>query len=137
MRTRLLSLFFAGAVGATAADMPYGRLRDAAKEPGNWLTYSGSYAATRFSTLDEINTANVQSLRPEWVYQLPRPGTFECSPVVVDGVMYIAEPPTAVSALDARTGRRYWTWSATLPDDLITIGFPRTNRGVAVLDDMV
>jgi glucose dehydrogenase len=38
------------------------RLVNSAKEPQNWLTYSGDYAGRRFSTLDQITTANVHSV---------------------------------------------------------------------------
>ena len=71
------------------------------------------------------------------MYQLGSESQFETSPVVFDGVMYISEPPSNVTALDLRTGRRLWRWERHLPKDLQTIGFGRTNRGVAVLNDMV
>src|ERR1700731_3326142 len=45
------------------------RLLDSAKEPQNWLTYSGDYAGRRFSELNQINTANAHSLAPKWAYQ--------------------------------------------------------------------
>ena len=119
------------------AQVPYSRIRDAAKEPGSWLTYSGGYHSQRFTTLKEINRKNVAGLRSTWVYQLRRPGTFEASPIVVDGIMYIVEPPSTVTALDARAGRALWSWSPTMPKDVKALGFPPTNRGVAILGDMV
>jgi alcohol dehydrogenase (cytochrome c) len=36
--------------------VPYERIREAHKEPGNWLTYSGGYNGQRYSLLDQINT---------------------------------------------------------------------------------
>ena len=71
------------------------------------------------------------------MYQIKKPGVFEASPIVADGVMYISEPPSTVTALDVRTGRPLWTWSPPIPDDVIVIGSPPVNRGVAILDDMV
>ena len=108
-----------------------------ASNPGNWTTYSGNYAAHRFSPLTQITAANVQNLHPIWIYQLDERGEFEVSPIVVDGTMYITEPPGTVSALDARTGRRLWSYRRELPKDLRTLGFGRVNRGVAVLGDTV
>ena len=51
--------------------------------------------------------------------------------------MYMTEPPSTVTALDVRTGRPLWTWTPKIPDDVIVIGSPPVNRGVAVLDNMV
>ncbi len=117
------------------AQVPYQRIVNAAAEPGNWLTYSGNYQAQRFSPLREITPQNVSRLKPAWVYQIEARGRFETSPIVVDGVMYVTEPPTKVTALDLRTGRSLWTWQRTMPLVVRTIGFGPTNRGVAILDD--
>ena len=132
-------LLLAIALNATlgAADVPFSRIRDAAKEPGSWLTYSGTYTGQRYSGLKELNPSNVGGLRPVWIYQLQRAGVFECTPIVADEVMYVVEPPSTVTALDLRTGRRLWSWSPNLAQDQKTIGYPRTNRGVAILGDKV
>ena len=70
------------------AQVPYERLVRAESEPGNWLTYSGSYRSQRFSALKQITPENVAKLRPVWVYQIKEPGLIETTPLVVDGVMY-------------------------------------------------
>lgn len=119
-----------------ASQLSYERIVDAKQEPGNWLTYSGSYYSERFSALDEINTGNVADLRVEWAYQTS-PGLVETTPLVDDGIMYLTEPPSTVTALDARTGRRLWRWDANVPAETLNIGFPRVNRGVAILDGTV
>lgn len=135
------TLAVAGAVAALGsalvAQVPYSRLVNAAQEPGAWLTYNGSYDGKRHSLLTEINTDNVAQLRPAWVYQVRGDGQVETSPIVVDGRMYITEPPTTVTALDPRTGRPLWSYVRPMPSDLRLIGFPATNRGVAILDDML
>ena len=71
------------------------------------------------------------------MYQIKEPGLIETTPLVVDGVMYLTEPPSAVTALDVRSGSRLWRWSRTLPRDVRTLGFPPANRGVALLDETV
>jgi len=119
------------------AQIPYQRIVNADSTPSDWLTYSGSYQSHRFSQLDQINRQNVSQLRPAWIYQVRRAGVVETSPIVADEVMYITEPPSTVTALDVRTGRPLWTWSPTIPTDVIIIGSPPVNRGVAVLDDSV
>lgn len=134
---KTLITFLLSAVIASAADVPFARIRNAEREPGSWLTYSGTYSGQRYSTLNQITTANVAGLRPVWVYQLQKAGFFEASPIVADGVMYIVEPPSTVTALDVRTGRSLWTWTPELPKNVKALGFPKTNRGVAILDDKV
>src|SRR5258708_10961274 len=62
------------------------RLLDSAKEPQNWLTYSGDYAGHRFSALDQINTANAHALVPKWAYQTMAGGEVGTAPLVFGGV---------------------------------------------------
>jgi PQQ-dependent dehydrogenase (methanol/ethanol family) len=144
MKTVIRAILVAGVVapalvgaGAAFAQVPYDRIVKAESEPANWLTYAGSYKSQRYTQLDQINKQNVTQLKPAWVYQLRTGGVFETSPVVVDGVMYMTEPPSTVTALDVRTGRALWSWTPKIPDDVIVIGSPPVNRGVAVLDNMV
>jgi alcohol dehydrogenase (cytochrome c) len=122
---------------ALTAQVTYQRIVDADKEPGAWLTYSGSYRSHRFSPLAEITAENVSRLRPVWIYQVRGEGQVETSPIVADGMMIVTEPPTTVTALDPRTGRPIWSHVRPMPADLRLIGFPATNRGVAALDGMV
>ena len=49
------------------AQVTFARLLNSAKEPQNWLTYSGDYAGHRFSKLDQVNTQNASSLVAKWV----------------------------------------------------------------------
>ena len=64
-------------------------------------------------------------------------GIVETSPIVSDGVMYITEPPSTATALDLHTGRPLWTYTPKIPSDVIIIGSPPVNRGVAILDNTV
>jgi len=119
----------------STAQVPYERIVRAETEPGNWLTYSGNYQGHRYSPLAQITPANVSRLHPVWLYQMEHNRT-EVSPVVADGAMYVSEANKVV-ALDIHTGRPLWTWARAIPKDLQTIGFGRTNRGVAVIDELV
>ena len=119
------------------AQVPYERLVGADTEPHHWLTYSGTYNSERYSPLREITRDNVADLSVKWVYQMRTAGLVETTPLVVDGVMYLTEPPSTVTALELGTGRRLWTWSPEMPRNVLSIGFPEVNRGVAILDDMV
>ena len=123
-------------VAPPVAQVSYERILDAASEPGSWLTYSGSYGAQRYSTLDQIDRNNVDRLQPAWIYQIRSTQKFEVSPLVADGVMYITEPPSDATALDLRTGRPIWSYRRSLPQGIVTC-CGQVNRGVALLDDQV
>jgi alcohol dehydrogenase (cytochrome c) len=118
---------------AAFGQVPFERILNADKEPGNWLTYSRDYRGQRFSPLTEITTSNVKALKVKWAYQLPDPSN-QVSPIVVDGILYITGPNSA-AAVDGSTGRRLWQWKRPIPADYRSIGFGHTNRGPAVLGD--
>ena len=134
-RFEILLVF--AALSAAYAQVPYQRIAAADSNPGTWVTYSGNYQAQRYSQLDQINRQNVTQLKPTWVYQMRNPGTVETSPIVADGIMYITEPPSTATALDLHTGRPLWTYTPNIPPDVIIIGSPPVNRGVAILDNTV
>lgn len=110
------------------------RLRDTAKEPNNWLTYSGNYAAQRYSGLTQITLANAKNLELKWVYQTLSAWTFEATPLVVDGVMYLTHGPNDVVAVDARTGRAFWMFRYK-PDPNFKACCGAANRGLAISGD--
>jgi alcohol dehydrogenase (cytochrome c) len=128
-------LFFAAIVlicRCDAADVTFDRLIHADQNPSEWLTYWGDYRATRFRNLNQINDTNVKSLHLEWMFQTGAPGAFETMPLVVDGVMYITTPDTAVVAIDARSGRQLWRYKYRIPkDSKYCCG--GLNRGLAIL----
>jgi alcohol dehydrogenase (cytochrome c) len=117
------------------AQVSYDRLVHSDSEPQNWLMYGGNYGSQRFSGLKDMNPQNASSIRLAWVYQMRGSGALESTPLVVDGIMYVTEPPSTVTALDARTGKALWHFSPMIPRDLVAIGLFPTNRGVAILDD--
>ncbi|HMF78784.1 MAG TPA: PQQ-dependent dehydrogenase, methanol/ethanol family [Bryobacteraceae bacterium] len=122
--------------GGTPQQVSFDRLLHAAAEPQNWLTYSGTMASQRYSLLSQINTANVKNLELQWVLQTQSPaeapGKYEATPLIVDGVMYTVQPPNVVVALDAATGRVFWTY-AYAPSPTARMCCGRVNRGLAIL----
>ena len=121
-------------LAAQIAPVGYERLLTAAKEPQNWLTYSGSYMSQRHSTLKQITPANVRNVEQKWVLQGRVAGPWQATPLVVDGIMYVTQRPNDVVALDAETGRVFWIYRHnTSPDQKACCG--ANNRGVAVLGD--
>ena len=93
-----------------AQQVSYERLLRAADEPQNWLTYSGTYASQRYSLLRQITPANVKALEQKWIFQAESLEKFETTPLVVDGIMYLTQAPSDAVALDAKTGRVFWTY---------------------------
>ena len=118
------------------AQVTYERLLGAAKEARNWLTYSGGYASHRHSLLSQITPANVTNLEQKWVLQGNVAGTWQATPLVVDGVMYVTQRLNDVVALDAQSGRPYWIYRYNPPPDQRAC-CGSNNRGVAVLGDLV
>ncbi len=112
------------------------RLLHAADEPENWLMYSGTLDSQRFSKLNKVNRKNVSRLQLKWAYQIPELERAETVPIVVDGIMFITETPSSVTAVDATTGRPFWRYEHDMPEDL-RLCCGRNNRGVAILGETV
>ncbi len=122
------------AAAEVPAQVSFERLLNADQEPHNWLSYSGTLSNHRHSLLDQITTANVEDLKLEWVWQARSLEKFEATPLVVDGILYTVQAPNDVVALDAATGRIFWTYAyEPSPDARTCCG--RVNRGVAILGD--
>src|SRR6266571_1490363 len=82
--------------------------------------------------LEQINKDNIGKLRLKWVHQLRTLEKVEATPLVVDGVMYVTRPPNDVLALDAETGRPFWSYVRSLPEK-INVCCGQVNRGLAML----
>ncbi|WP_051670088.1 PQQ-dependent dehydrogenase, methanol/ethanol family [Bryobacter aggregatus] len=119
-----------------AGGLSYERIRNASKEPQNWLTYWGDYAGKHFSQLQQITPANVKQLQAKWSVQMPGDSILETTPIVIDGIMYTAGMPGQVFALDARTGMQIWKYQRT-QKKVNAFESNRYNRGVAVLGNRV
>src|SRR5438034_8500615 len=74
----------------------------------DWPYHQGDQGGTRFSTLTQINVANVATLKRAWTFHTGS-GRFASSPMVVDGVMYFSAP-NGVYAVDAVTGAQIWKY---------------------------
>jgi len=107
-------------------------LSNARSSGKNWLMFGRDYTNQRWSPLAQVTTANVKNLQVSWIYQtgISRLGSFETSPVVVDGVMYVTTPFDVAMAVDARTGHEIWRYEHKLSTQIICCG--PNNRGVAV-----
>ena len=94
----------------------------------DWPMYNRDLAGTRFSPLNQINTRNVGRLTRAWTYKVGKvkaegiTGGTELTPIVVNGMMYIATNNRVV-ALEPETGKEIWSYD-------LTSGEP-TRRGVS------
>jgi alcohol dehydrogenase (cytochrome c) len=121
-------------VAALFSQVRYERLIKADSEPQNWLTYNGSYRSIHYSALDQITAANIKDLELKWVWQAQSLEKLETTPLVVEDVMYLTEPPGTIVALDPRTGRIFWSHDTRIPG-VTNQCCGRVNRGLAILDD--
>ena len=83
----------------------------------DWTNVGNDKGAMRYSTLTQINRRNVKDLKPAWTFNAGgvdsggRSSAIQCTPIVVDGLMYLTSPDTQVIALAADTGREVWRFN--------------------------
>lgn len=121
---------FCLAPAAWSAGVGDDRLRSASQSRGDWLLYGRDYGQQRFSPLDQINVRTVERLAPKWIYQTGSVATFQTSPLIADGVMYLTTPFSHVVALDAKTGREHWRYEHVRASEKTCCG--PANRGAAL-----
>ncbi len=111
-------------------------LLHAAGDGNNFLHPQHDYAQTRFYPNKQINTSNVQKLRPAWIFQTDIVETMETAPIIVNGVMYVTTAFNHVYALDAKTGAQIWHYKHNM-GPITTYCCGPNNRGVAVAGNRV
>ena len=107
---------------------------DGLKDPTKWLTYSGDYNGHRHSPLTQITPENVHQLTAQWTFQTGTLGSFQTTPIVIDGVIYVTGFNNNAWAIDARSGRTIWRYRRISRTDC-TCCCGAVNRGFGVLGD--
>ncbi|MFL5761257.1 MAG: PQQ-dependent dehydrogenase, methanol/ethanol family [Thermomicrobiales bacterium] len=101
-----------------------------------WTIYGGNLCNQRFSGLDQINTSNVSQLKGAWTFHTgvqSSATSFESSPIVVGGVMYVTGPQSQVWALDATSGTQLWSYVPSIQGvEALPLCCGQVNRGVAI-----
>ena len=105
------------------------------KQSSDWPLYGRTYDNQRFSPLSQVNTGNVSRLQPAWRFNTGKIGSFQASPIIRDGVMYVTTPYNDVIALQANTGKALWRYRHELEKKTFCCG--PANRGPAITDDKV
>jgi alcohol dehydrogenase (cytochrome c) len=81
---------------------------------GEWLMWRRTLNGQGYSALNQITRANVHELRLAWMWAMTD-GANEVTPLVHDGVMYLANPGNVIQALDAKTGDIIWEYRRRFP----------------------
>jgi quinoprotein glucose dehydrogenase len=104
-----------------------------------WAYYGGDAGGQRFSAARQITTANVANLKVAWRFSTGdvaskggamRHASFENTPILAGGRLYVCSPFNEVSALDPGTGRPWWRFDPRVDPH---IRYPNDDvcRGVA------
>jgi quinohemoprotein ethanol dehydrogenase len=146
MRSPMISLLTAALVVAAGVvacvDMPGGGTAaggrtdpaDLPQNAGEWPSYGRDYSEQRYAPLKQINVDTVSRLGLDWYADLAeRGGSYETTPVVVDGRIFVTSPWSKVYAFDAKTGKRLWKYDPHVPGEYaVKLCCGIVNRGVAV-----
>lgn len=112
------------------------RLDNNASTNADWPHYGLNYQGQRHSPLTQINRNNVSKLVPAWQHNTGVKSTFQATPIVVGGVMYVSLPFNHVIAVNAQTGAEIWRYQHQRKQDWPMCCGP-ANRGVAVAEGKV
>ena len=93
--------------------------------PGDWLNWRRTRNSHGYSPLNQVTRDNVDELQLAWVLAV-REGNNQTTPLVHDGVMFLANPGSVVQAIDALTGDVIWVYRSPLPEDAPQRGATRT-----------
>jgi len=101
---------------------------------GHWMSYGRDYSEQRYSPLKQINVDNVGQLGLAWYADLAeRGGSYETTPIVVDGRIFVTAPWSKLYAFDAKTGKALWKYDPKVPGEwAVKLCCGIVNRGAAV-----
>jgi alcohol dehydrogenase (cytochrome c) len=137
----VLGLFLLSEMPVKAADPEIDRLLQAPIGK-DWVTNGGNLTNQRYSTLKQIDTTNVKQLKGAWMTRLKGSGlggkySFEATPLVKDGIMYISTGNDDVFALNAKTGEILWEHWSGIGQTISTVCCGWLNRGLAMGEGML
>src|SRR5580658_8649824 len=109
-----------------------------AQQDNGWLMYRRNYESTGFAPFDQINSTNVDKLKPAFDYESGLSQGHESPPVVNGNYMFVTTPMNHLIAMDARTGKVLWKYDYPVDKKALrTICCDVVNRGVALYGDLV
>ncbi len=147
--TRMWRLVLAGLVGmlltsggaalaqtSTSDWEPVTANRLLSPQDGDWMSYRRTYDVTGFSPLDQIDRTNVDELRLVWAHSMGDGSRWVPTPVVVNGLMYVAESDR-ITAFEVTSGDVAWVHQRSYPEDIRQSQALGRSRGVSVYADSV
>jgi len=101
-----------------------------------WSVYKADANSSNYSPLDQINVSTVNKLKLAWTFEMEdtsagsKPGTSECNPIIVDGVLYATSAKQWAYAVNAATGEKIWSF-----DPFNGEAGSEVNRGLTYWED--
>jgi quinohemoprotein ethanol dehydrogenase len=104
-----------------------------------WASYGADYTEQRYSPLTQITPDTIDELELAWYGDLAeRGGSYETTPVVSEGRIFVSAPWSKVYAFDAKNGSLLWKYDPEVPGEwAVNLCCGIVNRGVATWEDMV
>ncbi|MEI6086203.1 MAG: PQQ-binding-like beta-propeller repeat protein [Bacteroidota bacterium] len=93
--------------------------------PVEWTNYGGNKANNHYSSLVQIDTNNVASLKKAWEYHTgdaDEKTQIQVNPLIIDGVLYAVSPKLKLFALDAGSGKEIWVFNPAEPNSISAKG---------------
>lgn len=124
---------------SSAATMASAATTSVVDNESQWSSYGNNYSEQRYSPLDQITPDNIDELELAWFGDLAeRGGSYETTPLVVDGRIYVSSPWSKVYAFDAQSGAQLWKYDPKVPGEwAVNLCCGIVNRGVAAWDGMI
>jgi alcohol dehydrogenase (cytochrome c) len=129
MRRFIRCTSIAAVVGLLTMTTADSASKSPAYSAAEWAAPGGDWGATRYSTLDQINTANISRLGGAWSIELPDRQASKAPILVVGGRMFVVSSTGTIFALEPATGKTLWTFKPQMPFS--------GNRGVGIGDGML
>jgi alcohol dehydrogenase (cytochrome c) len=101
--------------------------------PEDWLIFGRNYQRHSYSPLSQITRDNAKNLQLKWIWAMNDSGANQTTPIVHNGIIYLASPSNIVQALDGRTGDLIWE-TRVGPDQAPGYG---GIRSIAIAEDKV
>ncbi len=101
--------------------------------PGDWLIFGRNYQRHSYSPLNQITRDNVKNLQLKWTWAMNDSGANQTTPIVHNGIIYLASPSNIVQALDGKTGDLIWE-TRVGPDQAPGYG---GIRSIAIAEDKI
>ena len=116
-------------------------------QKGEWRSYASDNASSKYIALDQINISNVKDLSVAWTWtvadvdvsrndpQLSRATYFQCTPLMINGVLYVTTPLSQLAAIDSLTGKTIWVYNPESYKSGRPPNLGYVNRGAAYWTD--